>query len=683
MKNNRFVFNDFLKISDLWGRGFLNTLVKSASAALLLCGIASQLPAQEEIVTLDGIVVTASRTEESRREVTSNVTVISNEQIQSSTAGTLDQLMSRNGFQVIDQGTQKTMFIRGMGQPSMGNEMQSRVLALVNGRRVGANNIGLMGIDKDNIERIEIVRGPTAVQYGSSAMGGVVNIITKRGEDGLRGSFEAGLGSYNLNKETLSLNGAGGGFDFSLGLTQFGRDAYAVSGGDKWARTGIGSSLSMNADLGYTFAKLHRAGLNFNFYRQDDAESPESGWSGTGPVETTYNIYDLSNHNLAFMYEGATSGKLFNWAARYSFGRDRQERDSRNASWVEELRTTDLDNKSFTARVGYNGNILSLDGGIDYLKYELTADGDKSDSRDTGVYFSGRLRLLDEKIVISGGGRYDHFSVGDSNDSAEDGNFAPSVGVAVLPAEWIKLRVNYAAGFRMPSPNEYLGGGWYAANKELLPEKSKTVEFGSDISYKSFDAGATWFHTNWDDKIVAVSTDPDDWNAPWRRINIKKSVISGLEFTAGEDIGSAAGWDLKLRPYINLTLLTQRENGDEAQAAEVGSDILINTPKATLTYGLDFRHEAYDFAVNANAVYFSDILTSDYRAGSPTAYTYIWHGAGTVLNMSVEKGLYKWKDKGGFKVRAEINNIFDDANMPYLDYPGPGRNFYVGLRYGF
>ncbi|MDR0311278.1 MAG: TonB-dependent receptor, partial [Acidobacteriota bacterium] len=389
--------------------------------------------------------------------------------------------------------------------------------------------------------------------------------------------------------------------------------------------------------------------------------------------------YDLGNRNLAFMYEGASSGKLFDWAARYSFGRNRQEYDSSNTSWPEPLATRDLDNKSFNAQAGYNGNILSLDGGMDYLKYELNDDGYKGDISDTGVYFSGRLRLLNERFIISGGGRYDHFSVSYANDSAE-GNFAPSVGAAVLPLEWLKFRVNYAAGFRMPDPVEYGGGHYYAANKDIKPEKSKTIEFGSDINYKSFDAGATWFHTDWDDKIIAQKV--PELGGRWQYLNITKSVISGLELAAGKNIGAA--WNLVLRPYVNLTLLTERKNGDDALAALVGSDILPNTPKTLLAYGLDFRHKAYDFAVNANAVYSSDSLSRDWRDdSSPTYGTYIWNGAGTVLNMSVEKGLYNWKENGSLKLRAEIRNIFDADNMPYLDYPGPGRNFYVGLRYGF
>ncbi|MDR0311683.1 MAG: TonB-dependent receptor plug domain-containing protein, partial [Acidobacteriota bacterium] len=106
------------------------------AAALLLCACVSMLTAQT-VATLDEVVITASRAEENRREISSNVTVISNEQIQSSTAVSLDQLMQQNGFHIVSQGTQKTMYIRGMGQSGMNTEMQSRVLVLVNGRRIG------------------------------------------------------------------------------------------------------------------------------------------------------------------------------------------------------------------------------------------------------------------------------------------------------------------------------------------------------------------------------------------------------------------------------------------------------------------------------------------------------------------------------------------------------------------
>jgi vitamin B12 transporter len=657
------------------------------AASLLLGGCATLLPAEDgavpAVATLDQVVVTASRAAESLREVTSNVTVISQEEIKSSTANSLDQLMSQNGFQVINQGAQKIVSIRGMGQPSLGAELQSRVLTLVNGRRVGANNVGLMGIDKDNIERIEIIRGPAAVQYGPSALGGVVNIITKRGTKGFSGALEAGLGSFDLGKESLSLNGSGGGFDGALGLTHFRRNDMAVSGGDVWANTGIDASLSMNADFGYTFAGSHRLGVNYNLYRQDGYKFPDGGWSATGPTGATYNASDLNNRNLAFLYEGGTPGKTFDWSARYSFGRDRNRRDPSRSSWGGTPSTTDLDNKSVAAQIGYTGEYVSLSAGFDRLEYELE-DADnamRSDSTDTGVYFSGKVRILDDKIILSAGGRYDDFSNASAGRERADDNFAPSVGVALLPVKWLKVRANYSEGFRMPAPVEYLGGGgWYVANADLQPEKSKTFEAGVDVNYETFDAGLTWFHSNWDDKIMAKST-----GAGWtyQYINLAESTLSGLELAAGYDIGKASGGDFTLRPYVNMTLLTTRDNGDAAQVASVGSDVLPNTPKAALTAGVDFRHTKWDLAINLNTVYFSDILTSDYRPGSPTAGTYIWAGEGAVANLGVEKGVRQWEHHGRLAVRFEVANLLDGANQTYLDYPEAGRSFYGGLRYEF
>ncbi|MCL2878266.1 MAG: TonB-dependent receptor plug domain-containing protein, partial [Acidobacteria bacterium] len=133
------------------------------SAALLLCGGALPLPAQT-VATLDEVVVTASRTEESRREITSNVTVISEDDIAASTASTLADLAMEHGLQVYTSGDMSNVYIRGFGSGSMASEMENSVLTLVNGRRIGNANLALIGLA--NIKRIEIIRGPAAVQYG-------------------------------------------------------------------------------------------------------------------------------------------------------------------------------------------------------------------------------------------------------------------------------------------------------------------------------------------------------------------------------------------------------------------------------------------------------------------------------------------------------------------------------------
>ena len=646
-----------------------------------------------QMATLDTVVVTADRIQSSMNEVSSNVTVLSQKNIQSSTAANVSELLADQGFQVINQGSQQVVAIRGMRQPSIGQEWSSQVLILINGRRIGANNAALIDINRDAVDRIEIIRGPSAVQYGSSALGGVVNIIVKRGEEGVQGAAEAGFGSFGLNKQSLAVRGAGGGFDIALSLSQQGRGAYDVSGGDTWAHTNLGSSVAGNFDLGYTFLKNQRVGLNVNLYNQNDAESPDSGFSGSGPnaigYNNTYNRYDLRNTNVAFEYEGADVDKLFTWSARYSFGRDESDYDPTHSTWGGTPSETDLDNQSLTAQGTYNGKALTIGVGIDYLKYSMEETGisDAGDSEDNAVFFTGRYRLFDEKLILSAGGRFDHYKTSMASDNTSEDNFAPSVGVVVAPQGWLKLRANYAEGFRMPAPIEYLGdpmyASFYAPNMDLKPEKSKTYELGTDVAVGIVTSSLTYFHSDFDDKIASLM-DPATYL--YRYINLRAATIAGLEWAASLEWRPQEMNGLVIRPRLSLTWLTQRENGDETTVAQYHNDTLPNTPEYSFSYGADFAYDPWGFNVGVTAVTSSNILTLDYRGDymSPHYGNPIEAGCGTVVNTSLDKRLYAFADgHGTISLRLQVNNIFDSNNETYLDYPGPGRNFYAGLRYEF
>lgn len=635
---------------------------------------------KDAVTTLDSIVVTASRTEETMREVTSNVTVIDEEQIKNSSANTLDQLMAQQGFYILNQGGQRLVQIRGMNQPSMGNELESPVLILLNGRRIGANNAALMSLV--NVERIEVIRGPSAVQYGSSAMGGVINIITKRGQkDAFHMTTEVGMGSYNLHKEQLSFSGGKNGFDFSGSILNFSRDAYDVSGGKTWEHTDIGRSTAVNVDVGYTFLERHRLGVDFNYYDQNDVESASDGFSNTSAIhnDATYNRYDLNNYNIGFIYDGATADKMFSWFVRYSFGRNENEGSDLPApSWTQH---DTIDTQSFTAQTTYNGEMISVTLGLDYLKYDLDNNGSDSTSENMGGYLATTLRFFDEKLILSAGGRFDDYELEGNNNDKSETNFSPSIGVAYLPLEWLKLRTNYSEGFRMPSPKQFLGEApWYVAATNLNPEKSKTFELGIDAAWAFATASLTYFHTKWEDKITA------DWDAVaggYRYHNLEESIIDGLEFSANMDVAHFFGWNFTLRPYVNVTHLMTIENRDETTIGVMGSDRLTNIPKTTISFGLNFTHPDYDLMANINAYYSSNIFSMDRRNSSPSNGRYITACNGMVVDLSIEKGLWIFNNDSRMKFRLEINNLFDEDNERYLDYPGPGRNVYAGLKYEF
>jgi iron complex outermembrane receptor protein len=230
---------------------------------VLLMSIPFPLGAQEKEVTLEGVVVTGTRDVQEIRKIPANVTVITQEEIERSYAQTtVDLLRNQAGVVVNDlRGTGKNVFmdIRGFGEIGPLN-----IVVLVDGRRV--NEIDLSGVDwsqipLEQIERIEILRGPGSVLYGDNAAAGVVHIITKRPQKPL--SFETGIsgGSYHYNKETGSVSGKWGPFSGILNAGYHATDGYRDNGFLRAKDLGGKLVYDVNEDLSFNFSG--------NFHKDD------------------------------------------------------------------------------------------------------------------------------------------------------------------------------------------------------------------------------------------------------------------------------------------------------------------------------------------------------------------------------------------------------------------------------
>jgi vitamin B12 transporter len=678
----------------------------------------------QESNTLDTVVVTASRTEEKLREVSSSVTVISEETIRNSSATDMSELMRQQGFQVSGYNNGgKTITIRGMNQSQGGNDMNSAILVLLNGRRFGGPTLDYIGLT--NVERIEVVRGPAAVQYGPAGMGAVINIITRRGSEKPTIYAEVGAGSFELEKVTLAASGQSktGLIDFSVGFTQKNREDYKTGLGWTWKNTKTGNHIGFNTNVGLNFLNNHRLGLDFNAYRIRGMEGGATvgGMGGTSyyhpapPILANANVTtaDVDNYNLAFIYEGKTGNEKLNWMARYSFGKHKRESTGFGAATglLGNTTTNWLDNKSMTATLGYEGDILSLSGGVDYIIYEIDSNRlprtngqitgpavrtGQSEYSDLGMFLSGRLRFLEDSLIFSAGARYDRYEVKEmfsGNYDISDSNFSPSVGLAWLPLDWLKLRTNYSQGFRMPTVGEMWPSSpqiWF--NPGLKPEQSKTWEIGADVSWEFVNASVTYFHSKWENKIFSTKQAETGCfslagvpSTCHQYINIKGATLAGWELAFNADIGQALNQDFELRPYVNLTWLTTRRNDDNSGAdstrsvQSLGFSTLTDVNEITVAYGVRFYEPNIDLTFNVNASYAGEKRTANWVDTRGA----VWerHTPGTVVDLMIEKRLFEFQDKGKIKLKLEVNNIFDKYDEAYLHYPGPGRNYYLGLSY--
>jgi vitamin B12 transporter len=649
--------------------------------------------------SLGTVVVTAGRTAEALREVSSNVTVITGEEVERSTASDLSDVLRQQGFWMVDNGLAKTVQIRGMNSGNMDNtQNQARVLILVNGRRTGA--IQVSQIPVANIERVEVIRGPAAVQYGTSALGGVVNVITRKGgEGGFSATLESGIGSYGLNSGSFTFSGGSGPLDLGGAFSYRERDSFSVSqfGGLRFPRTSSENKYA-SLEAGYSFNDTHRIGVSYSHTR-DNSEWPSVGirsylgiLKGGGSIDGDYLSYNLSIDTLGITYDGATEDGRFDWQAFYTGSHYERLGTSHDTLWgtgvtrtVTEQRVTNLG-----ASAGYNGEYLDLDLGLDLIRYRIRGsyDGDNL-TRDLGFYMTARIKPLGETLFLTLAGRYDEFGFDDRSPggtSRRMSNLSPSLGVSYLPAEWLKIRANYSEGVRVPTAYEYFGGGdgvsyVYHPNPDLKPEESRTWEAGADVDLGFLSGSLTYFQTRWVNKIVSGDYPGgapyfDSWYT-----NIAESEISGIEASLGAELGEAFDLDFQLRPFVNFTYLTRRENGDpDSVASYGGEDTLPFVPRWTLAYGASLDHPGWDLQLSATAVHTGDIF---YHYSYPPAH-FVKGSEFTSLDLAAEKGLFGIGPEGRYgrlKLRVEVKNALDSKNETYYDYPGPGRNYYVGLKW--
>jgi len=224
------------------------------SLTMILC--ATSLFAEERSASLEEIVVTATKVEEPKKDVPASVQIITQEDIKNSTAKDAGDLISEASIGHVHKypgALTARIELRGL-TTDLFSDLKSRVLVLINGHRAGTVN--LAKIPAEDIERIEIVKGPASVLYGSSAMGGVINIITKEGKEGFHGSVGGEIGSWKYWKGFAELSGKKGLFDFYLTASRSASDDYDAKDYGKIENTGYNDE-TVSASLGYRFFDKH------------------------------------------------------------------------------------------------------------------------------------------------------------------------------------------------------------------------------------------------------------------------------------------------------------------------------------------------------------------------------------------------------------------------------------------
>ncbi len=638
------------------------------------------------ITTMEETVVTAGRVEEKKKEITSNITVIDEEEIKNSSANDLGDLLIQKGIGHSHKypGGLTPVGIRGFRSETHGIDLKGNVIILLDGHRIATGNASK--IMTKNIERVEIIRGPASVQYGSSAVGGIVNVITRQGKSKPTFFVECMLGSFDYLEKNVGFSGKVNMFDFSGSFSRSKMDDYDTADnieGDKYYNTGYHRKDNTSLNIGVEFLPQNRVGLIYTNYDDEHVGNPDALYQND-----LDDYKDSNNRNLDFTYDGRTSEGLFSWKARYYEGKNKDtgfdpivsNPDSFDDGLPYKVK---VDHKGAQAQVSFNQEYLLLTTGYDWMNYRTEDDtySPKSTEYDNPAYFVlAKTRFFEKRLIFSGGLRYDKYKVemkrGEGGKES-DNNLSPQFGAAYLFTDYLKIRANYGEAFRMPSANELAGdytayGTHYVGNSNLDPEQSKTYEGGTDFSYASLNISLTYFHTDYKDKIEDDGGWPD---RTWH--NIGKSEMSGFEGELSYDIGTFFDWDFQLKPYATFVRLTKYKDKEANEDLKYTSDWDVS-------YGI-LLSDYNGLSANLNIAYVGKQDIDDWRNSGPPTWIapVVEKGSFNVANLTISKKIVDTEKFGDLTLKAEIENLFDKDYEYANDYPMPGRSFFLGLRYDY
>ena len=616
------------------------------------------------------VVVTASRVAEKIENVTQNVTVIPQEEIAKNQYEDMGQLLRHYGIGVSGYGANQSLSqiaIRGIRTPTMGNAMTSAILMLIDGRRAGTTNVSLLPLA--GVERIEIIRGPAAVQYGTSAVGGVVNVITKRGGKELEALAEAGYGSWDTVKTNAGVSGSAGPWDFSGGLAWMTvGDDYRTGSGRRVHNSDSDYRLSYVLNTGVNFLEEQRLGLSFLGVRGESIGSP-----GSLDWQTPEASTDRDQHSLDLVYDGGYNSAGLKWQLRYfDMNEDYEYKDP--PSFVHSRAQTD--NQGAQAQLSWNWNILTLTGGVDWLDndYSPQQDQSRSELENEAAFLMAKVALLEEKIILNGGLRYDDYTLQVEGRDRDLDKTTYSGGLALHALEWLTFRGNYGTAYRVPTGMETLGyhSDWseYFGDPDLAPEEGHSWDAGFEIDYGAWRLGVSYFQIDYKNKIA---TRPVEGGYEYYNIG-GSSRYRGLESQASVDLGQVFDWQFMLRPYLNMTNMFTYEDAEGRELQYVRD--------ADISYGINFLYPSIGLEADLRFVWLGHQKESSYDPlGNADAE--IRTGGDSTVDFFIKKTLLETGEKGRLSIKGEVLNIFDEEYSTIYGYPMPGRSFFVGLRYDF
>ena len=614
-------------------------LTFAASVLALLTAFSASAQNDNGTVSLGApVTVTATRTPLIANQEVAPVVVITAQQIQLSGAQTIGELLQQYaGFDIASNG--------GPGQPTslfLRGTDSNQTLVMINGVKINpADGSGapLANIHLNDIERIEIVKGPRAALYGSDAIGGVINIITKQASQGTHYGVHAGAGRYGTYDN-------GGHFDYGKGNNAIGvsADNYHTDGFPAIAGTDFNSG---NTDRSWNaYGRTTLGGLDLNLkHWQSTGNTQFTDFSLSPPFALAPFDEDFADKVTSL---GLTGHVLPGWRSHLNLSHMLDE--------IDQLQTDPFNPQQLPDFVRTQRNVIDWQNDMAIGSHQLLTAGLYSEAQHASALSFGsgfdqtdHINALYAEDDIHAGQQRLVLAARDTHDQAFGNHLTWNADYGYALTADTRLTAGAGTGFRAPSANERFGFG---GNPNLQPETSQNLELGlrqkiSDNQSLTLSA----FRDNLDNLIEFVVT-PSNLNG--ENQNVARARVRGLE----------ASYQLTRNSWFWRTELSFQKPED----LNTGT-LLLRRAERTLTTALDWYGDATSIGVHLIATGPRSDL--DFNTGQPVV------DAGYVLaGLTARRVL-----SHGFAVSASLENLFDTRYQTASGYNTAGRSLFVRLEY--
>ena len=628
---------------------------------------------------LEDVVVTGTRSPHLLKNVPVQTEVISKRDFQRTGATTVDEaLTSSIGVAINDDLSGKGATIRGV--------QGDRILVLIDGERAvgrvnGAIDLGQLSLS--NVEKIEVVKGTGSTLYGSDAMGGVINVITKKIKQHTKSAnLRTDYGAYATFNPDMQLEYSNNKWGANLGAKYYHTDGFDLdkstphtNGQDEIDRVNLDGKLRYKLSPGWGVTGSTR--LMFEDRKWIESEI----W----PVDLLF-IYDDDESNNR--YDGSVqfdylSGDKYSMNLRlygsyYDHQWNKIERE--NDAWLDTSKTNDIFlEASYSSNYVIGQNHVATYG-FDYNRQDLKSSelAQEKEADEAGDAYLQYEYSPFKKWTFLPGVRYEHHS-------SFGGKTNPSINIMYSPSEQIKLRGFTGYGFRAPSiKQQYFTFDHRAAGyvvyggrvdlpeniilaegmvfSPLKDENSINASISAEFSYGAIGMHRlTYFYNHLDDLIefVMIGSDTAYWRGIYVYQNIDRATTQGIEWESRIRLSRNVDFSFSYDYLKSLNLTT--------------GEALVNRPAHTVKFSLGGFYDKWGIGGTFWGTYQSRKLWV------PRSNTGGNDGAPVQAPSRATLNLSAFKRMGGLETYVRVENLLDEVNMDYGYWPGI--SLFAGIKY--